>query len=374
MRKRDLFLLLCILALGIFLRASFLGSPPEPVFDEVDYFSMTFNLSQGIKPHIVHPPLGVVLLTVGSKIFGSSPEGMRYLPFICGVLSLLLVYLIGRKLFGDRAGIYAALLMACDPLQLVFSRLAMLDILLTVFLLGALYSYIAGRKGICGILLGAALLIKWNALFAVAGFIIWDLWINRKNPAVLRIVKACLLIFLPLVFYYLGFSIYLGSSSITDFIAAQGAMLKYHENTLPGILPFSSPAWSWFIVPQSLPVYQAEMPGFKGSIIFANNPVFIWPAVAAFIFFALRWLKEKTDPAGILLFLTIALYGSWFLVSRALYLYYILPVLPLLALLLGDFLARLESEKSGRWAVVLYLALLVISLIFYLPQLRVLPS
>ena len=236
-----------------------------------------------------------------------------------------------------------------------------------------MFTYIRGRQGLCAVILGAALLVKWTALIPIIGFILWDLWAKRDRPVILRAVNAMTLVIMPLLVYFLGYSIYLGSFSPAEFFGAQNAMVNYHGRILPEIIPFSSPVWSWLIIPQALPIFTKEIPGFTGEIILANNPVFLWPALLALVCFIFKWLREKSDPAGLVIVLVIVSYGAWFGSPRGCFLYYILPVIPLLALVLGDFLTRLEEDKSGQWAVAVYLAMVVVSLISYLPHIRVIP-
>ncbi|GAA3216607.1 hypothetical protein GCM10017690_32670 [Microbacterium terregens] len=83
---------------------------------------------------VVHPPLGKFLIGVGMAIFGpDSSFGWRITTALFGTATVLVLYLVAKALTGSVAfATVASFLMAIDGLAIVLSRIALLDIFLTV--------------------------------------------------------------------------------------------------------------------------------------------------------------------------------------------------------------------------------------------------
>jgi 4-amino-4-deoxy-L-arabinose transferase-like glycosyltransferase len=72
------------------------------------------------------------LVALSYKVFGVSAEAARLVPAVCVHLTILAVYLIGRRSLGERAALWAALLLAVAPGYVSVARLILLDGLLTL--------------------------------------------------------------------------------------------------------------------------------------------------------------------------------------------------------------------------------------------------
>ena len=95
---------------------------------------------------VVHPPVAKLLMAVGIRIFGYNAWGWRAAPALIGSLSVLVIYLIGRRLWSSRwLAAAAAVLLGVEGLQLVQSRLAMLDIFLSFFILLGIWLLLEDR-------------------------------------------------------------------------------------------------------------------------------------------------------------------------------------------------------------------------------------
>jgi dolichyl-phosphate-mannose-protein mannosyltransferase len=125
---------------------------------------------------VVHPPAGKLLMSVGIRIFGYNAFGWRSMAALFGSLSVLVIYLIARRLWGSRwLAAAAAVLLGVEGLQFVQSRLAMLDIFLSFFILLGVWLLLEdrarspGRTGLrwwrlaSGVALGLAVSSKWAA-------------------------------------------------------------------------------------------------------------------------------------------------------------------------------------------------------------------
>lgn len=100
-----------------------------------------FTLRDSAGPQFGNPrPLGYVLNYYLVRPFLPLDEfGLRLLPAVFGVLSILAVYLVARRLFGTRAALFSSFLLTVSPLHVLYSQLARYWAL--VFLLCAIYPY-----------------------------------------------------------------------------------------------------------------------------------------------------------------------------------------------------------------------------------------
>lgn len=97
---------------------------------------------------VVHPPLGKFLIGAGMALFGSTSSfGWRFAVAAIGTLAVLVLYLVAWQL--TRSVVFssvAAGLMAIDGLAIVMSRVAILDILLTFFVLLSVLFVLLDRR------------------------------------------------------------------------------------------------------------------------------------------------------------------------------------------------------------------------------------
>lgn len=69
-----------------------------------------------------HPPGYFAILWVWAKIFGISEIAVRLPSVIFGVANIYLVFLIGTKLLNKKLGLFAAMLLAVNPLHIYYSQ------------------------------------------------------------------------------------------------------------------------------------------------------------------------------------------------------------------------------------------------------------
>ncbi|MDT0274514.1 phospholipid carrier-dependent glycosyltransferase [Blastococcus goldschmidtiae] len=169
-----------------------LGDPDRLYFDE-KYYGVDARdyVTRGVEEgRPSHPPLGKWVIALGIQIFGYTPFGWRIGVAVAGSLTVLLTYLCGQRLFRRTApAALAALLVALDGLAVTTSRLAMLDAVLALFVVAAVWlvlldrdarrrsrgpgedlrrSFLGSRyRWLSGLALGLAIATKWSGLLAV---------------------------------------------------------------------------------------------------------------------------------------------------------------------------------------------------------------
>ena len=123
-------------------------------------------------------PTQPLLIAAVYSVFGKSYLALRVVSAILGALSCVVAYLLGRRLFGPVAGVFAGLLVAAYPhlvyLSALFEYPQTLGILFMASFLLALYKFLESRRTsmlfIASLLLGATILTLPTLLIFVPIF------------------------------------------------------------------------------------------------------------------------------------------------------------------------------------------------------------
>ncbi|MCW2733829.1 MAG: dolichyl-phosphate-mannose--protein O-mannosyl transferase [Mycobacterium sp.] len=200
-----------IMALASLTRFLNLGSPTDggtPIFDEKHYAPQAWQMlgNHGVEDNpgyglVVHPPVGKELLALGEALFGYDGLGWRFAGAVCGVVIVVLVARIVRRITRSTLiGGIAGLLIIADGVSFVSARTALLDIFLVVFMVAAFGALIVDRDQVrarmhdalfegriaetpwgprlgvrwwrfgAGVLLGLAVATKWSGLYFILFF------------------------------------------------------------------------------------------------------------------------------------------------------------------------------------------------------------
>ena len=179
------------------------------------YFHLVFR-------SVDHPLLSVYVLRLSGYLFGDSNFGLRILHVLFGTLTLIPIFFLGKKVFSEEAGLWAAALLAVDQFHQIWSYFAVEEILLLFFatlvllqFLRAMESKTRGDFLTLGVLLGFAYLAKETAIILIA--VLWlcvlidpKLRPMIRNPLWYLAQGVALLIALPDILwnffnYYEGF-------------------------------------------------------------------------------------------------------------------------------------------------------------------------
>jgi 4-amino-4-deoxy-L-arabinose transferase-like glycosyltransferase len=113
------------------------------------------------------PPLYLYALACSFRLFGRSEVAARQTSLAASMLSVALVYRLGRRLYGPKVGLFGALFLALSPFDILFARTAFTDSLLVLCMLGALCAAGVGRWFMAGLSLGLAFATKQHALLLI---------------------------------------------------------------------------------------------------------------------------------------------------------------------------------------------------------------
>jgi dolichyl-phosphate-mannose-protein mannosyltransferase len=304
--------------------------PNSVVFDEVYFKAFAAHYLDHRYYFDIHPPLGKLLLAGYAHLSGLTPTavlngtavGLRVLPALAGAMLVPTVWAILRRLGATRAfafiGAFAVLL---DNALLVESRYILMDSMLLLSGLGAVYLYLVARDhrdswrwlwlALAAASAGVSASIKWTGLNALAIIILlwlWDQPARKGARLVKRLGEIALILAIPVTIYltvfWLHFALLPHSGEGDAFMSQRfqstlvgsayynphiklGFWQKfielnvemYHANqTLTATHPYGS---HWFSWPLELrPVYYWEgselANGHQGNIYLLGNPVIWW--------------------------------------------------------------------------------------------------
>jgi uncharacterized membrane protein len=144
MRKLTKFTLPAVLVLAFLMRI--IGVNQSLWLDEATSALVAkMSLSQifgHFLPGDFHPPFYYLFLKVWSMAFGFSEVALRIPSVIFGVLTVLLIYLIGRKIFNEKVALISSLLLATSGLHIYYSQEARMYGLATLLVSLAVYLFL----------------------------------------------------------------------------------------------------------------------------------------------------------------------------------------------------------------------------------------
>ena len=179
------------------------------------------------------PPLGFYVEALFFKLFGSSINTGTTLITLLGLGSTILLYKVGKELYGKPTGLFAAALFALSPWELVLSRSFLIDAQCLFFSLLCLYVGILSiRKGsvklslISGVLFAAALLTKDFAAFILIPLLVFYVYSRPKNP---KLILSQLTAFLlpVLLLSFIWYQVILGKELLYMFHSSDFSDLNY---------------------------------------------------------------------------------------------------------------------------------------------------
>ena len=268
------------------------------------FFSLITRYSLGD----FHPPLYHAVLKSWDSIFGFSEVSSRFPSVIFGLLTVFFVYLIGKKLFGQRAGLIAALFMAANPLAVYYSQEARMYAL-AAFAVTAAFWFFLEQKWV------------WYAIFlAVALYTDYLPWFML--PVFFLMAKDRKLFFL--------------SSFFSLLFVLPWLPFLYQQLHIGTSVAHSAPLWSQVVGGFDVKALPLTLVKFVFGRISLNNKIIyavvFGPASAFFLWLAIRRAKKEL----VLWLLLPLLIGFGLSVFLPVYSYFrFLFVLPAFVLLLA---------------------------------------
>jgi dolichyl-phosphate-mannose-protein mannosyltransferase len=431
------------------LRLAGLMTPAGLVFDEIFYARnacrFVIDTAQcGIDDLVsgAHPPLGNWLIGIGIRLFGYDEFGWRIASAMAGTLSVALLYVLVRRLLAGHVpgaaatagATIAAALLATDFLDLVQSRVAMLDSFVTMFVIAVvLFVFLDGSRWrgprgedsgappwlrrlslgrpwrlAAGLALGSAVAVKWSGGYVAIGLVVllvaWEVAASKSRPgedsrltrrAALgeafrreALPSLVLLGVVPLIVYLAS---YIGRvdgdllalpwherSVWRGILEHQLAMLRFHVG-LAGDHPYESAPWSWIVLKRPVAYSFASSAGAYREVLAIGNPLTWWPGAIALVAAGVRWVRSGASlarPEVVLLVAALSTFLPWLALSGSrsqVFIWYLLPTIPFLYAALALWAALAWRSVTGRIAIGLATIAVAVSFVCFYPILTAAP-
>lgn len=291
-----------------------------------------------------HPPVGFIIMALFYKIFGINEFWTRFPSALSGIICIILLYLLGKKLFNPLVGLVSGIALSSAIWFLYRSRLGDLDIFLTMFfLLTILLSIYASENK--------------RFIFPLAISIVLLLLTKTMVPLVIIPV-------LFLIFY-------------------KNKLYKWYELILPSVLILIV-AGGWFaiqIIHDSRFINNYLGIGLRGISIKSNyldninltkeyihNGIgrWFWPATISVILSL--FLKQKRL---LILVIFVASFILPIIFSPKIEIWHLIPLFPILILIYFGFAFSFLEKYLPKLKYQLYTLILILSAFIYLNQIRI---
>lgn len=389
---------------AIFTRFFRLNIPKTYIFDEV-YHAFTAQQMfkgnpaawewwntppKGFAYEWTHPPLAKEFMVIAISIFGDNTFAWRFFSALFGVLVIVLIYFLAKKLFDNRLiALLAAFAASTDGLLLTMSRIAMNDMYLLFFVLLAFYLFLHKRYLFMSVSLGLALASKWTGFFAVGilgmFYLIMGIkiYLNSKGlkknfSKLLTLPLSFLLffVFVPVLIYLFSYLPFftgkhyapgLEKSTVTTFINLQQQMYWYHTN-LKAHHTYESKPIQWLFDLRPVWFYVDYKENTLANIYNLGNPLFMWVGFSSIIFLIAELIKKKTFSLFLVVSSYLIFFLPWIFSPRIMFYYHYLPSVPFLSISLGYMLNEIISRgEKGRVVVAIFLLLIAAVFVYFLP-------
>lgn len=414
---------LAVTVLGGYLRFQDLGRPHAFVFDETYYAKdglslLEFGYEQGfvegadkkilasdgtIDPswftgeasYIVHPPVGKWLIAGGEALFGATPMGWRVALALFGTLTILVLARAVLRLTGSALwGTLAGLLLAIDGMAIVMSRTAVLDGLLTFFVVLAFALLLVDRdwarsgrtpgswwrpwRLLAAVSLGLACGVKWSGLWFVAAFaimtVLWEVSRRRRAgeqlvPAFLRdaIPTAITMLSVVVLVYLASWAGWFASDTAWNRtwddsggpLAALRSLLHYHSemwsfhNNLSSEHSYQSSAFGWLVQARPTSFYYegagttCDSGRCAEAVTALGNPLIWWAGLLGLLHQIWRWIAHRDWRSGAVLAGVAAGWLPWLLFpDRTIFTFYAVVITPFLVAALTLSLSAIVQRPA----------------------------
>ncbi|MDP3557064.1 MAG: glycosyltransferase family 39 protein [Bacteroidota bacterium] len=199
--KNNSLIIFLIVLIAALIFIPFIGNCPLFDWDEVNFAEcaremvVSGNYSRvqlNFRPFWEKPPFFIWLQAASMTIFGVNEFAARFPNAICSIVSLIAIYLIGKKFHSQKFGIIWSLIYAATLLPHLYFKSGLIDPWFNLFIFLSVFNSIQflnnpnGKKEIynsllAGLFLGTAVLTKGPAAIVIVGLtlLVYSIW-NRQ--------------------------------------------------------------------------------------------------------------------------------------------------------------------------------------------------
>ncbi|MBC7387721.1 MAG: glycosyltransferase family 39 protein [Opitutaceae bacterium] len=256
-----------IVLLGAILFVPFLGNVHLFDWDEINFAECAREMMltgdylrayMDFQPFWEKPPLFFWMQIASMKIFGINEFAARFPNAICGMVTLLTVFAIGKKLFGERFGMLWVLAFAGSLFPNMYFKSGIIDPWFNLFIFLSLYFFILyhwKRNAydiqlnkskllyalISGVFMGLAILTKGPVAFLIFALTAGAYFVYNRFKfyfSITHVIVFLISAFIVTLFWYGIETIRNGPWFITEFVVYQIRLFSTHDAGQEGFLGY----------------------------------------------------------------------------------------------------------------------------------------
>ena len=270
-----------IIVIGSFLFIPFIGQSHLFDWDEINFAEAAremlvtndwLTVQINYLPFWEKPPLFIWMQALSMKVFGINEFAARFPNAICGIVTLLVLFRLGRSILNSKLGLLWALLYACSILSFIYFKSGIIDPWFNLFIFLGIYNISAFTRstdklhryrfvGLSALFIGLAVLSKGPVALLVFGLVTVIYFIVKKFKVKFNLGHVILFLIISLFvggFWFILQMLNGNLEIIKDFFvyqvrlfqtedAGHGGFLFYHFVVLfIGVFPASIYAFLYF--------------------------------------------------------------------------------------------------------------------------------
>ena len=303
------------------------------MFESGDYITPYFNYELRTDK----PPLHYYFMAAGYQIFGENAFGARFFSSLAGVVTIMLVFLFGHKHFGQRVATFSALVLISSLHTAFQFHMSVPDPYLILFMTWGFLSfynaYISNNK--------------WHLL---AFYFAIGCGLLTKGPIALGLAGLTALLFLILNKDF-KWSTIVRMQPFTGVILSLGLAFPWYY------MVHMRTGGEWtdgFFFKHNFNRFSSAMEGHDGIFLLTFAYVILLGMLAylPFVFQSVKsaWKDRKDQSASLFLLTGVTVIVVFFAISSTKLPNYTTPAYPLLALLIGNYVSKLDPNWfKNRW-------------------------
>ncbi len=357
-----------------------LGWPQGPDPSKIPYP----NALLGTDPNQEHPPLAKLMIAASMRLLGDNAWGWRLPSVIMGSLSILLFYLLLKRISGNgKYSLLATFLFSFDNLIFVHSRIAILDIFTLAFMLLGFYLYSLERTKLSAVALALSTLTKIGGFYGFLTIVVFHFLRDLRPTEFARnwrkVLVSKLRWLLPYSFYYaatgfvLLFALDRFASGSDPFVHIRFIYTYTLALVRPVPVGIESQPLDWLL--NQVPIPYLGVSVSSGGLSYqtiafwgAMNPSIIYLTIPAMAYALYRYDQRNSQLALFLLCWFAATYFPFFplayIAHRISYIFYFQNTVPAVA---GAIALMFSNKHVPRTVVIVYALLLLVGFAWYFP-------
>lgn len=216
-RNRDILIIIGLFSVAFLIRVVGVSNVVLE-WDEIEYWSKAMNILAnnwvptpevfgGTSPFLPH--IGAMV----TSFFGGGLHTLRMISVLFGSLTVPLLYLFGKEMYGRKAGLLSALFLCFSAYHCFYSRILMIESFALFFVVAFLYFFWGwqcseqDRKStsyaiIAGVMMGLAISAKYLPVFLVPAVLIYVFWTSAFSFKALIDKRIILMLIFTLLIFY----------------------------------------------------------------------------------------------------------------------------------------------------------------------------